>query len=138
MTNIKAVLRNETTSSANNKLRKNGFIPDILYGVKDPNKKISINENALKNLINSESFLSKVFDFFNYNLKAKNYDDLVDVLKLEYGIMPTSQEFKNLEWAGFFSDKKFKIKGGNFSDFLLVILKDKWTLDDDRSSTLFY
>ena len=62
MTNIKAVLRNETTSSANNKLRKNGFIPAILYGGKDPNKKISINKNALKNLINSESFLSKVFE----------------------------------------------------------------------------
>ncbi len=71
------------------------------------------------------------FDFFNYNLKAKNYENLVDILKLEYGIMPTSQEFKNLEWSGFFSDKKFKIKGGNFSDFLLAILKDKWTLDDD-------
>ena len=71
------------------------------------------------------------FDFFNYNLKAKNYDELVDILKLEYGIMPTSQEFKNLEWSGFFSDKKFKIKVGNFSDFLLAILKDKWTLDDD-------
>ena len=71
------------------------------------------------------------FDFFNYNLKAKNYDELVDILKLEYGIMPTSQEFKNLEWSGFFSDKKFKIKGGNFSDFLLAILKDKWTLDDN-------
>ena len=42
------------------------------------------------------------FDFFNYNLKAKNYDELVDILKLEYGIMPTSQEFKNLEWSGFF------------------------------------
>ena len=71
------------------------------------------------------------FDFFNYNIKAKNYDDLVDILKLEYGIMPTSQEFKNLEWSGFFSDKKFKIEKGNFSDFLLAILKDKWTLGDD-------
>ena len=27
MSNIKAMLRNETTSSANNKLRKNGFNP---------------------------------------------------------------------------------------------------------------
>ena len=45
--------------------------------------------------------------------------------------MPTSQEFKNLEWSGFFSDKKFKIRKGNFSDFLLAILKDKWTLDNN-------
>ena len=62
MTNIKAILRNETTSSANNKLRKNGFIPAILYGGKDPNKKISIDKNSLKNVIDSESFLSKVFE----------------------------------------------------------------------------
>ena len=45
--------------------------------------------------------------------------------------MPTSQEFKNLEWSGFFSDKKLKLKRGKFSDFLLLILKDKWTLDND-------
>ena len=62
MTNIKAILRSETTSSANNKLRKNGFIPAILYGGKDPNKKISIDKNTLKNFIGSESFLSKVFE----------------------------------------------------------------------------
>ena len=62
MTNIKAILRNETTSSANNKLRKNGFIPAILYGGKVPNKKISIDKNVLKNIIDSETFLSKVFE----------------------------------------------------------------------------
>ena len=62
MTNIKVILRNETTSSANNKLRKKGFIPAILYGGKDPNKKISIDKNSLKNVIDSESFLSKVFE----------------------------------------------------------------------------
>ena len=84
----------------------------------------------MKKSISNDNNMS-YFDFFNYNLEAKNYEDLVDILKLEYGIMPTSQEFKNLEWSGFFSDKKFKIKGGNFSDFLLAILKDKWTLDDD-------
>ena len=85
--------------------------------------------NDKKSLSNDNNM--SYFDFFNYNLKAKNYDELVDILKLEYGILPTSQEFKNLEWSGFFSDKKFKIKVGNFSDFLLAILKDKWTLDDD-------
>ena len=85
--------------------------------------------NDKKSLSNDNNM--SYFDFFNYNLKAKNYDELVDILKLEYGIMPTSQEFKNLEWSGFFSDKKFKIRKGNFSDFLLAILKDKWTLDDD-------
>ena len=71
------------------------------------------------------------FDFFNYNLKAKNYNELKNILKLEFNISPTSQEFKNLEWSGFFSDKKLKLKRGKFSDFLLLILKDKWTLDND-------
>ena len=59
MTNIKAILRNETTSSANNKLRKNGFIPAILYGGKDPNKKISIDKNTLKNVIDLSLFCQK-------------------------------------------------------------------------------
>ena len=71
------------------------------------------------------------FDFFNYNLKAKNLNELQDFLKLEFDISPSSQEFKNLKWSGFFSDKKFKLKKGNFSDYLLSILKDKWTLDND-------
>jgi len=71
------------------------------------------------------------FDFFNYNLKAKDYNELKNILKLEFNISPTSQEFKNLEWSGFFSDKKLKLKRGKFSDFLLLILKDKWTLDND-------
>ncbi|MAJ85557.1 MAG: 50S ribosomal protein L25 [Candidatus Pelagibacter sp.] len=62
MTNIKAILRNETTSSANKKLRKEGFVPAIIYGGKDPNKKISINKISLKDIIQSDSFLSKVFE----------------------------------------------------------------------------
>lgn len=71
------------------------------------------------------------FDFFNYNLKAKNYNELKDILKIKFDISSTSQEFKNLEWSGFFSDKKLKLKKGNFSEYLLSILKDKWTLDND-------
>ena len=62
MTNIKAIIRNETTSSANKKLRKEGFVPAIIYGGKDPNKKISINKISLKDIIQSDSFLSKVFE----------------------------------------------------------------------------
>ena len=42
------------------------------------------------------------FDFFNYNLKAKNLNELQDFLKLEFDISPSSQEFKNLKWSGFF------------------------------------
>ena len=83
------------------------------------------------NQLLSNDYNMSYFDFFNYNLKAKNLNELQDFLKLEFDISPTSQEFKNLKWSGFFSDKKFKLKKGNFSDYLLSILKDKWTLDND-------
>ena len=91
----------------------------IDLGLTNNNKVLSNNNNM------------SYFDFFNYNLKAKNYTDLKDILKLKFDISPNSQEFKNLEWSGFFSDKKFDLKNGNFSDYLLSILKEKWTLDND-------
>lgn len=68
------------------------------------------------------------FDFFNYNIKAEDFNGLKKVLDEVYGIKKDSQVFKNLEWSGFFSNKKISIKEGKFSDFLLSILLDKWTL----------
>ena len=68
------------------------------------------------------------FDFFNYNIKAEDFNGLKKVLDEVYGIKKDSQVFKNLEWSGFFSNKKISIKEGKFSDFLLTILMDKWTL----------
>ena len=75
MTNIKAILRNETTSSANNKLRKNGFIPAILYGGKDPNKKISMwalnmkDEKKYFKAFRCAMYLEKIDKFFNKQKK---------------------------------------------------------------------
>ena len=68
------------------------------------------------------------FNFFNYNIKAEDCNGLKKVLDEVYGIKKDSQVFKNLEWSGFFSNKKISIKEGKFSDFLLSILLDKWTL----------
>ncbi|MFL2996291.1 MAG: saccharopine dehydrogenase family protein [Cytophagales bacterium] len=68
------------------------------------------------------------FDFFNYNIKAEDFNGLKKVLDEVYGVKKDSQVFKNLEWSGFFSNKKISIKEGKFSDFLLSILLDKWTL----------
>ena len=68
------------------------------------------------------------FDFFNYNIKAEDFNGLKKVLDEVYGVKKDSQVFKNLEWSGFFSNKKISIKKGKFSDFLLSILLDKWTL----------
>ena len=62
MNNLKATKRETFTSGQLNKLRDNGIIPAILYGGKDPNAKISIEKKLLKNVLNSESFLSSVLD----------------------------------------------------------------------------
>ena len=82
--------------------------------------------NNIKTLYNNNEMT--FFDFFNYNIKAKDLQDLKNILDKVYGIKNNSQVYKNLEWSGFFSNKKISIKEGNFSNFLLSILMDKWTL----------
>jgi large subunit ribosomal protein L25 len=62
MSNLKAIKRVSTSSGSNNKLRSEGLIPAILYGGKDANENISIQKKEIKNLINSETFLSKVLE----------------------------------------------------------------------------
>ena len=62
MSNLKAIKRENTSSGSNNKLRSDGFIPAILYGGKDANLNISIEKKEVKNLINSDTFLSKVLE----------------------------------------------------------------------------
>ena len=62
MSNLKAIKREKTSSGATNKLRATGFIPAILYGGKDPNQKISIEKKVIRDIINSDNFLSKVLE----------------------------------------------------------------------------
>ena len=62
MSNLKAIKRVSTSSGSNNKLRIEGLIPAILYGGKDPNAKISIEKKSVKNILNSDSFLSTVVE----------------------------------------------------------------------------
>ena len=62
MSDLKAIKRENTSSGSNNKLRSDGFIPAILYGGKDANQSISISHKEIKNLINSDTFLSKVLE----------------------------------------------------------------------------
>jgi large subunit ribosomal protein L25 len=62
MNNLKATKRETVTSGQLNKLRDSGFVPGILYGGKNPNAKISIEKKLIKNILNSESFLSSVLD----------------------------------------------------------------------------
>ena len=62
MSNLKAIKRDKNSSGSNNKLRAQGFIPAILYGGKNPNQNISVEKKAVKTIIGSETFLSKVLE----------------------------------------------------------------------------
>ena len=59
---LKATKRTTVTSGQINKLRSDGFIPAVLYGRKKNNLNISLKKLQLQNIINTETFMSKVFD----------------------------------------------------------------------------
>ena len=62
MNNLKAIKRNTTSSGQINKLRSDGFIPAVIYGGKENNLNISLNKIHLKDIIKTETFMSKVFN----------------------------------------------------------------------------
>ena len=59
---LKATKRNISSAGQINKLRSSGFIPAVLYGGKQNNINISLNKLHLKDIIKTETFMSKVFD----------------------------------------------------------------------------
>jgi len=59
---LKATKRVLASTGQVNKLRSNGFIPAVLYGGKKNNINISLKKLHLRDLINTETFMSKVFD----------------------------------------------------------------------------
>ena len=71
MNNLKATKRDTVTAGQLNRLRESGFIPAILYGGKDPNSKISIEKKNIKNVLNSDSFLSTVLELDIDGIKLK-------------------------------------------------------------------
>jgi len=62
MATLSAKTRETKTSGEINKLRVDGFVPGILYGGSEQNKKISLNKNSIKNLIDSEIFFSAILN----------------------------------------------------------------------------
>ena len=62
MITLNAKKRETKTSGDINKLRLDKFIPGILYGGSEENKKISLSKNSIKNLINLENFFSAILN----------------------------------------------------------------------------
>ena len=59
---LKATKRTTASSGQINKLRSDGFIPAVLYGGEKNNLNISFKKSHLKDVIRTETFMSKVFD----------------------------------------------------------------------------
>ena len=85
MATLNAKKRETKTSGDINKLRGDGFVPGILYGGSEQNKKISLNKNSIKNLIDSESFFSAIL-----NLKIDGKEE--KVLPRDISFDPLSDE----------------------------------------------
>ena len=99
MNNIKAIKRENTSSGSNNKLRSEGLIPAILYGGKDANLNISIQKKQIKNLINSDTFLSKVLELDIDGKKEK-------VIPREVAFNVVSEEPIHIDFMRIVSGKK--------------------------------
>ena len=59
---LKATKRTTASIGQINKLRSEGFIPAVLYGGKKDNLNISLKKLHVQDIINTETFMSKVFD----------------------------------------------------------------------------
>ena len=85
MATLNAKKRETITSGDINKLRIDGFVPGILYGGNEQNKKISLNKNSIKNLIDSKNFFSAIL---NLNIDGKEES----VLPRDISFDPLSDE----------------------------------------------
>ena len=103
MSNLKAIKREDATSGSTNKLRATGFIPAILYGGKNPNQKISIEKKDVKNIINSDTFLSKVLELDIEGKKEK-------VLPRDVAYHVVSEEPIHIDFMRVVSGKKIVLE----------------------------
>ena len=103
MDNIKAIKRETVSTGSINKLRKEGFIPAILYGGANPNEKISIHKKDIREIINSDSFLSKVLEIEIDGKKEK-------VLPREIAYNVVSEEPIHIDFMRIVSGKKVVIE----------------------------
>jgi large subunit ribosomal protein L25 len=103
MSNLKAIKRETTSSGSINKLRESGFIPAILYGGKDSNQKISIEKKTIREIVKSDSFLSKVLEIEIDGKKEK-------VLPREVAYHVVSEEPIHIDFMRIVAGKKVVIE----------------------------
>ena len=125
MSNLKAIKRDSTSSGANNKLRSEGLIPAILYGGKEANQNISVQKKDLKNLVNSDTFLSKVLELDIDGKKEK-------VIPRDVSFHVVSEEPIHIDFMRIVAGKKIIFKGniGRIRDIKIHASGDLYLLSD--------
>ena len=103
MSNLKAKIRENLTSGSNNKLRAEGLIPAILYGGKNQNLNISVSKKEISNIINSETFLSKVLELDIDGKKEK-------VIPRDVAYHVVSEEPMHIDFMRIVSGKKIVLE----------------------------
>ena len=103
MTILNAKKRETKTSGDINKLRVNGSVPGILYGGGEQNKKISLNKNSIKNLIDLENFFSSIL---NLNIDGKEEK----VLPRDVSFDPLSDEPIHIDFLRIVKDAKLALE----------------------------
>ena len=103
MSNLKAIKRESTSSGSNNRLRSEGLIPAILYGGKNPNQNISIQLKEIKNIIKSDTFLSKVLELEIEGKKEK-------VIPRDVAFNVVSEEPIHIDFMRIVSGKKINLE----------------------------
>jgi len=99
MSDLKAIKRERTSSSSNSKLRADGLIPAIIYGGKNPNQSISVEKKAVKTIVGSDTFLSKVLELDIDGKKEK-------VLPRDVAFHVVSEEPIHIDFMRVMSGKK--------------------------------
>ena len=100
---IKAKKRTTVSTGQVNKLRQEGFIPAILYGGKQNNVSLSLNKIHIKNIIKTETFMSKVIDMDIEGSTEK-------VLPREISYHPLSDEPIHIDFMRVVSGKKITLE----------------------------
>ena len=103
MATLSAKKRETKTSGDINKLRVNGSVPGILYGGGEQNKKISLNKNSIKNLIDLENFFSSIL---NLNIDGKEEK----VLPRDVSFDPLSDEPIHIDFLRIVKDAKLTLE----------------------------
>jgi large subunit ribosomal protein L25 len=103
MITLSAKKRETKTSGDISKLRVDGFVPGILYGGSEQNKKISLNKNSIKNLIDSENFFSDIL-----NLKIDGEEE--KVLPRDISFDPLSDEPVHIDFLRIIKGAKLALE----------------------------